>query len=351
MPYQLIRNDITKMRVDAIVNPTDSGYSGRGGTDAQIHRAAGLGLRRACDALPPLEDGAVAVTGAYDLPCRYVIHTVGPVWRGGNHHERETLIACYRNALYAAADRQCASIAFPLIAAGTFSYPKDRVLRVALETIGEFLMTHDMTVYVVVFDKESYSISKKLQADIDSFIDENYIATRSLFDDSAVLSSRALPTVAAEAMQPDRARRQKKSSERRANRICGAPPQSSKSLEEMLASMDRGFSDALLRWIDKKGMTNVECYKKANIDKKLFSKLQNPAYHPSKATVLAFAIALELTLDETKALLETAGLALSRSSRFDVIVEYFIINGKYDLMEINEVLYQYDQNLLGNVIA
>ena len=376
MPYQIVRNDITGMRVDAIVNPTDCVFSGSGGTDLQIHRAAGAGLRRACDALPCLEDGAVAVTDGFDLPCRYVIHTVGPVWKGGGHHEHESLFACYQNALAAADRYNCTSIAFPLIASGTFGYPKDRVMRIALDAIGGFLMTHDMTVYVVVFDKDSYSIGKKLQADIDSFIDENYVeqTTLSLSDrinawDGArsFFPSVVFPALAPEpeAAEPNEEADQAPAQKESRARFCvaskpaakqygaaaGAEKLPAESLDAMLASLDEGFCGTLFRLIDRKGMTDVECYKKANIDKKLFSKIRNPAYHPSKATILAFAVALELTLDETKALLETAGLALSRSSRFDVIVEYFITNGIYDMTEINETLYRYDQPCLGNVIA
>ena len=185
MPYQIVRNDIVKMRVDAIVNPTDSWYSGSGGTDERIHRFAGKEMDRVLASYPPIDEGMVVVTEGFGLPCRYVIHTIGPIWEGGDHHERETLVSCYRNSLSAAEERGCVSIAFPLISSGTFGYPKDQVLRVALETVTEFLMEHDMTVFIVVYDKESYSISKKLQSDIDSFIDENYINEYSEFDEES----------------------------------------------------------------------------------------------------------------------------------------------------------------------
>lgn len=388
MPYQIIRNDIVKMRVDAIVNPTDRLYSGAGGTDARIHRAAGPALRRACDALLPIEAGEAAVTPGFALPCRYVIHTIGPVWHGGDRRERETLIACYRNALIAADAYGCETVAFPLIASGTFGYPKDRVLRVALETIGAFLMTHDMTVYVVVYDKDSYAISRKLQAEIESFIDENYIeeqdsapflwdlpdvqklqrteAEDAFFDalpDFFSAPSEAAPFAPSEAasfappapsepvLHAPSVRPKRAGQAKNAAGACALPDADAPSLESMISSLDEGFAGALFRLIDRKGMTDVECYKKANIDKKLFSKIRNPAYHPSKKTILALAIALELTLDETNALLETAGLALSRSSRFDVIVKYFIVHGNYNLFEINETLYKYDEELLGNVSA
>lgn len=370
MPYSIIRNDITKMRVDAIVNPTDWMYSGSGGTDEKVHDAAGPALDLACNDLPLLEEGMVAVTPGFNLPCRYIIHTNGPVWEGGRYHERETLISCYRNALSAAEERHCETIAIPLIASGTFGYPKDQVLRVALEAITEFLLTHEMTVFIVVYDKESYAISKKLQANIDSYIDENYIGEdkpSSLLDrlnvwdgetdflSSVVFNAAPFPaTPAPKTEEPDKtpsAARPVMPAPTAKIRKTSSAPTAKVSLESMLSKMDESFSGALFRLIDAKGMTDVEVYKKANLSKQQFSKIRNPSYHPSKATALALAIALELDLDETKAFLEKAGLALSNSSLFDVIVRYHIVNGDYNLMEINAVLFKYDQNLLGNVIA
>lgn len=388
MPYQIVRNDIVKMCVDAIVNPTDSWYSGSGGTDERIHRFAGKEMDRVLASYPPIDEGMVAVTEGFGLPCRFVIHTIGPIWEGGDHHERETLVSCYRNALSAAKERGCGSIAFPLISSGTFGYPKDQVLRVALETVTEFLMEHDMTVFIVVYDKESYSISKKLQADIDSFIDENYINEYSELDEES-RRRRQRGAVSADAvLESFRNSARKAFSEARraeadtepefppAPKQAGpgseepafietqtAPAVSSvpagrrteakkaDTLDERLRKMDEPFSICLLRLIDEKGMTDVQCYKKANVDKKLFSKMRNPAYRPSKPTVLAFAFALELTLDEAKALLEKAGFALSPNFMFDVVIQYFFEHGNYDLMEINETLYQYDLPCLGNVIA
>ncbi len=390
MPYQIVRNDIVKMRVDAIVNPTDSWYSGSGGTDERIHRFAGKEMDRVLASYPPIDEGMVAVTEGFGLPCRFVIHTIGPIWEGGDHHERETLVSCYRNALSAAEERRCGSIAFPLISSGTFGYPKDQVLRVALETITEFLMEHDMTVFIVVYDKESYSISKKLQTDIDSFIDENYINEYSEFDEESRRRRRRGAVSADAILESFRNSARKAFSEARSTEadtepeFSPAPKQAgsgseesvfiethelpspsvfyqpagrkteakkAETLDERLRKMDEPFSVCLLRLIDEKGMTDVQCYKKANVDKKLFSKMRNPTYRPSKPTVLAFAFALELTLDEAKALLEKAGFALSPNFMFDVVIQYFFEHGNYDLMEINETLYQYDLPCLGNVIA
>lgn len=364
MPYQIVRNDITKMRVDAIVNPTDVFYSGSGGTDESVHLAAGPEMDRACEALPVIDDGMTAVTEGFRLPAKYVIHTIGPVWEGGDHNERETLVSCYRNSLSAAEELGCASVAFPLIASGTFGYPKDQVLRVALETVTEFLMEHDMTVFIVVYDKESYSISKKLQADIDSFIDDNYTGEdrrnrrrprRPAYSAEEVLNSfeedflTAFPRTEAIEAAPAPAEAAKEAAVRPSAKQ--AARKTGVSLEDRLKKLDEPFSVCLLRLIDEKGMTDVQCYKKANIDKKLFSKIRNPLYRPSKPTVLALAFALELTPQEARAFLEKAGYALSSSSKFDMVILFFFENGIYDLMEINETLYQYDLQCLGNVIA
>ena len=340
MPYEIIRQDITRMQVDAIVDPTDYMFSGSGGTDARIHFAAGPELRKVCDGLPLLKEGEVAVTEGFRLPCKYIIHTFGPIWQGGSFDERNQLVACYRNALQAANERSCESIAFPLISSGTFGFPKDKVLRIALDTITSFLMSHDMMVYLLVYDKTSYEISKKLQKDIDAFIDEHYIDRQQLkFDpytytyvpkEKAADQSPAVPAPHAET----------------------APAKPSKTLEEALSQKHESFSDALLRLITSSGMSDAECYRKANITKQHFSKIRSNAhYQPTKQTVLAFAVVLRLSLEETKKLLEKAGLALSSSNQADIIVEYFITTKKYDLNEINEVLYQYDQKCLGNVIA
>lgn len=340
MPYQIVRNDITQMQVDAIVNPTDPIFTGLGGTDGRVHTVAGPELRKACDALPLLEEGSVAVTNGFMLPCKYVIHTVGPIWHGGDQDERRKLKNCYRNALHAALERNCETIAFPLISSGTFGYPKDKVLRIALEAISSFLMHHDMLVFIVVYDKKAYELSKKLQKDVDAFIDEHYIAYHSKHYNPYTYTYEPSNTAPAEDAPASR------------QGPVSVQPDKAQNLDAMLSHMDETFSTMLLRLIDESGMTDVECYKKANIDKKLFSKIRsNRDYQPTKPTVIAFAVALRLSLEETKQLLGKAGLALNHSNKFDVIVEYFISARKYNAFEINEVLYQYDQKLLGSVTA
>ena len=335
MPLEIVRNDITKMKVDAIVNAANETLLGGGGVDGCIHRAAGPELLAECRTLGGCKTGDAKITKAYRLPCQYVIHTVGPVWNGGSHGERELLVSCYRTSLALAKEHGCETVAFPLISSGIFGYPKDQALRVAVDTISEFLAENDMTVYLVIFSRTAYQISSKLFADITEYVDDHYVDAHT---DS----------------QRERLRRMSVF-ESHAEAICEsampAPmmtPKAVGGLDDMLAHLDAGFSETLLKLIDRSGKKDAEVYKKANVDRKLFSKIRNnPDYKPSKATAIAFAIALELNLDETRDLVARAGYALSASSKFDVIIEYFIRQKKYDIFEINEALFAFDQSLLG----
>ncbi|MBE6595435.1 MAG: RNase III inhibitor [Ruminococcaceae bacterium] len=328
MPLKLIREDITRLRCDAVVNPTNEMLEPGGGVDAALHHAAGPQLLAACRKSAPLRVGAVAVTPGFALPAKYVIHTVGPLWRGGTHGEREQLASCYSEALSAAAALHCESIAFPLIASGTLGYPKGQVLRVATEVIEAFLRNAEMTVYIVVYDKTAYEISQALFSEVTAFVDDHYV--------EALCYSRSCRMMQAEEIPVGIPATEELS--------IGAP-----TLEEALAHLDRGFAETLFFYIDQKGLTDVECYKRANVDKKTFSKIKcNKQYRPSKVTAVSFAIALRLSPAETEHLLNTAGMALSRSSKFDVIIEYFITTGNYkDIFEVNEALYQFDQQTLG----
>ena len=324
MPLIIVRNDITKMSVDAIVNAAKESLLGGGGVDGCIHRAAGPELLQECRTLGGCRTGEAKLTGAYRLPCKYVIHTVGPVWNGGKYGEREQLASCYRSSLALAKKHGCETVAFPLISSGVFGYPKDQSLRVAVDTISEFLAENDMTVYLVIFSRAAYAIGNKLFADIAAYIDDHYV--------DAHTDSRR-----------ERMRRMGVVESRMLTAYEEAPMAASG-----LAHLDAGFSETLLKLIDRSGKKDAEVYKKANVDRKLFSKIRNnPDYKPSKATAIAFAIALELNLDETRDLVARAGYALSASSKFDVIIEYFIRQKKYDIFEINEALFAFDQGLLG----
>ena len=349
MPFEMVRNDITKMKVDAIVNAANPSLLGGGGVDGAIHRAAGPGLLAECRTLGGCETGEAKLTKGYRLPARYVIHTVGPVWHGGGNGEPELLASCYRNALALALEHGCETVAFPLISAGTYGYPRDRAMSVAVDTIGKFLFEHDMMVYLVVFGHTEFLTGKKLFRDVQEYIDDVYAATHvkkniessrarlwQEDEDAAMLFDSQLGAFYGDS-QPDMAMPKAAPSPLRPDWI------------SMLKRTDEGFSDALLRLIDEKGMTDAQCYKKANVDRKLFSKIRsNPDYKPSKPTVFAFAVALELSLPETRSLLNKAGFALSHSSKFDIILEYFIKRRYYDIFEINEVLFEFDMPLLGS---
>ena len=329
MPLEIVRNDITKMAVDAIVNAAKESLLGGGGVDGCIHRAAGPELLAECRTLGGCKTGDAKITKAYRLPCQYVIHTVGPVWNGGSHGEWELLVSCYRTSLALAKEHGCETVAFPLISSGIFGYPKDQALRVAVDTIGEFLLHNDMTVYIVIFSRTAYQISSKLFADIAEYVDDHYVDAHTDF-------------------QRERLRRMSVLESRTLSADAAAAPMSVGGLDSLLAHLDAGFSETLLKLIDRSGKKDSEIYKKANVDRKLFSKIRNnPDYKPSKPTAVAFAIALELSLPETCDLIARAGYALSPSSKFDVIIEYFIMQRDYDIFKINEALFAFDQSLLG----
>ena len=330
MPFEIVRNDITKMKVDAIVNTANKSLLGGGGVDGCIHRAAGPELLAECKLLNGCEIGSAKITKGYQLPCMYVIHAVGPRWIDGNHHEKELLESCYTTSLHLSMEYSCKSIAFPLISSGIYGYPKDQALRIAVEQIRKFLLDHEMMVYLVIFDRKAYEISDKLYSDIATYIDDRYVDEHS--------DSPSLQRVRFREFENTCLRE-------------GSVPLSSaeqKSITDWLEDIDESFSEMLLRKIDESGMSDAECYKKANIDRKLFSKIRSDKlYKPSKPTVLAFALALELSLEEMQDMLAKAGFALSHSSKFDLIIEYFVKQGNYNVYEINEALFAFDQSLIG----
>jgi len=350
MPFEIVRNDITRMKVDAIVNAANRSLLGGGGVDGAIHLAAGPELLEECRTLHGCETGQAKITKGYRLPAKYVIHTVGPVWHGGENGERELLSSCYQNSLALAAKNGCESIAFPMISAGAYGYPKEEAIEVAIEAISGFLLHHDMTVYLVVFGRAEFFTGKKLFRDIQEYIDDNYVSGHV----SANIEH------AREAMWHDDEFSALIQDAGPYKELLGAPGASGESAPSMgvlqnvdwrglIKSTDEGFSQTLLRLIDEKKLTDAQCYRKANVDKRLFSKIRSdPEYHPSKPTVFAFAVALELSLPETKELLKKAGYALTHSSKLDVVMEYCIKEGCYDVLQINEVLYELDLPLLGN---
>ena len=344
MPLQIVRQDITKMHVDAIVNTTNEEMVGYSGVDFAVHEAAGPELDIACAKLAPLGLGMAKITGGYNLDARYIIHTSGPIWQGGLAGESIILKSCYIESLKLAVAHGCHTVAVPLISSGVYGYPKDQVLKFAIQTITEFLFEHELMVYICVFDRTSYEFSKKLFAEISEIIDDDYVEEYEA-DCCAEYLERD-PLYVEDDIEPIReALCQMKSMA--IEHPCGSA--ANKTLKEYMQAMDKPFAYKLFDWIDAKGMTDVECYKKANVDRKTFSKIKcNPkTYRPNKQTAVAFAIALGLNLDETQDLLASAGLTLSRSFAFDKIIRYFIQKEIYDISVINEALFEFDQVLLG----
>ena len=349
MPLQIIRQDITKMRVDAIVNTTNEEMIGYSGVDLAVHEGAGPELDAECARIAPLGLGTAKMTAGYDLPAKYIIHTSGPVWHGGLLGESIILRSCYIESLKLAVENGLESVAFPLISSGAYGYPKEQVLKFAIQVITGFLDEHELDIYLCVFDRTSYQFSQELFDEISEFIDDEYAEEQEEetlryaaffsvpfdFDDdvSDECCASAPPPPMQKMMAPQV--------------LCNSA--AGKSLHEYMETKEKSFGWKLFELIDKSGMTDVECYKKANVDKKTFSKIKcNPdTYKPSKPTAVAFAIALKLDLDETQELLATAGLTLSKSFVFDKIICYFIQKGNYNIFEINEALFEFDQVLLG----
>lgn len=324
MPLTIVRQDITQLEVDAIVNAANTALQAGGGVCGAIFKAAGPGLQEACDKLAPIQTGEAVVTPAFNLKAKWIIHAAGPVYREQDPQGSEKeLRSAYTNALKRAVEHECESVAFPLISSGIYGYPKEEALRVATSAIRDFLERHDLNVILAVFDKSAFVVSRQLLGEVKSYIDEHY--------------------------DPPRSRRFMLPVERSALSMAGpyrveAPDF---SVEALVDQLDEPFSLLLLKLIDARGKTDVEVYKRANLDRKHFSKIRsNPDYRPSKRTGLALAIGLELSMDDTRKLLARAGYALSPAVLFDVIVEYFIRNQRFDVFEINQVLFDYDQPLL-----
>ncbi len=337
MPFSIVRNDITKMHTDAIVNAANSSLLGGGGVDGAIHRAAGPKLLEECRGLGGCAAGQAKATKGYDLPCRYVIHTVGPVWEGGSHSERDILYSCYKNSLLIAEELGCGSIAFPLISAGAYGYPRQEAIEVASSAIGDFLEAHEMDIYLTLFGRDTVVIGKKLFGEIKQYIDDNYVKQHDDIRRRTGMFANLMAYGEAKAAAP-----------RMAAVYEDSYADVDSALDDILVREEETFSQQLLRLIDEKGLTDVQTYKKANIDRKLFSKIRsNKDYTPKKSTVLAFAIALELDVPQTQELLEKAGYALSPSIKSDVIVKYFISHRNFDIFTINQALFSFDQSLIG----
>ena len=360
MPFAIVRDDITHVHADALVNAANEQLRRGGGVCGAIFAAAGeRKLQRACDKIGHCDTGSAVATKAFALPARYVIHAVGPIWHGGTHGERDLLSSCYRKSLELALELRCRSIAFPLISAGIYGYPTREALEVAQQEIRAFLEQHEMEVTLVLYDPKVMQLTDDLRIRVERYIDDVYVGAQArvsqrlgwewqelqaresgyhagMSEDACYDAMEMAPVQAAPAAAS------------KPGRLSLPHPELPHPLRNLLDHLDAGFSETLLAMIDDRGLTDAQVYKRANISRQHFSKMRsNPHYQPTKTTVLALAVALELTLDETTMLLERAGFALSHADCRDVIIEFFIREGNYDIFEINEVLFAYDQQLLG----
>ena len=334
MPFLMIRNDITKVTADAIVNPANRNLLQGGGTSRAIYQAAGeQELTAACEAIGHSEPGRAVCTPAFGLPAKYIFHAVCPAWHGGFFGEAKQLAGAYHSALELAAEYHCESVAFPLLSSGNYGYPKEQAFRIAVDTITQYVMEHDLTVYLVLYDRHSLAVSRKLFASVEEYIDDHYVAQndesyefdrrRRLEEDAALPMMGAVPAPA-------------------------AAPMAARSLEHLMDNLDERFTTRLLRLIDERGLKDSTVYKQANISRQHFSKIQcNRDYNPKKKTVLAFAVGLHLSEDETIDLLQSAGYAFSDGSKRDWIVRYCLEHKIYNINQVNTLLFEYDQEQLG----
>lgn len=369
MPFEIVRNDIVKMEVDAIVNTANPKPVVGTGVDTAIHKAAGPELLKAREAIGELKVCEAVATPAFDLPAKYVIHVVGPAWVDENPVEEEMLARSYRAALDVAAKQKCKSIAFPLLSTGNYGFPKKLSMRIALDVFSKFLMEHEMQIYLTVFGEEAFKLSNTLFRSVQSYIDENYVTSK--FEEEYGVDEAAYHVGSANLSPRMKARRkeqQEYAAEYLAEAIeedaadlgapeiladataeAPAPLAGKESLSDMMDKMDASFSDTLMALIDASGEKPSTIYTSAGVSKQVFSKINsNSDYQPSKATAIAFCLALKLDLEETQELLARAGFTLSKSSLSDVIIMYCIENEIYNVVFVNNILYEYDLTQIGS---
>ena len=340
MPFLMIRNDITKVAADAIVNPANRNLLQGSGTSRAIYQAAGeQELTAACEAIGYCDLGKAVCTPAFRLPAKYIFHAVCPAWQGGLFGEAEQLAGAYHSALELAAEYQCESVAFPLLSSGNYGYPKEQAFRIAVDTITQYVMDHDLTVYLVLYDRHSLAVSRKLFTSVEEYIDDHYVAQND------------------ESYEFDRWRRESAERRRRLEEEAApmleaaappAAPMAARSLEHLMDNLGESFTTRLLRLLDERGLKDSTVYKQSNISRQHFSKIQcNRDYNPNKKTVLAFAVGLHLSEDETIDLLQSAGYAFSDGSKRDWIVRYCLEHKIYNINQVNTLLFEYDQEQLG----
>ncbi|MBO4963259.1 MAG: macro domain-containing protein [Clostridia bacterium] len=378
MPLQILQDNIIGVKCDALVNPTNKKLKAGGGLDELVHYLAGEELDKVCAIIGEIELGQAVITPAFNLDCNFIIHTVGPTWQGGLYKEEETLISCYKECLKLAEGCKCNSVAFPLISSGRYGYPKDKVLKVAVDTIKEFLQSSELMVYLVVHNKDAYEINEQLDKGLTDFIIDTFKKPKLISRPSTEERKGVFECPAPKEMERLIKSKTKKEVPLQAvdcyfeeeglsfqesynaigtsvNKEIEFPPSyyktqplpTFKEEDNLKRFMYKGFALTLFELIDKKGLKDVECYKRANVSRQTWYKIVNDRnYTPNKNTIISFAIALQLDIMDTQKLLATAGFILSKSSLFDVIIMYCIVNKIYDVFDIDSILFKYEQPTL-----
>ena len=377
MPFKIVRNDITKMKVDAVVNSANHAVAVGRGVDQMIYSAAGWDkLFRERVKIGPMRRGSAAITPGFDLDAKYIIHTVGPKWDPDDPDPaRRQLRSCYDNVMSLAIEKGIKSIAFPLISTGNYRFPKEEGLDIAFTTISKYLYTTEMDVYLVVNDEEAFSLSKKLLDDIEDFIGSRYLeepvmygsmapeSMPAMYGSMAPESAPEMPSKAPERNVIQRIFSREKTSDALRKRDTAEIPKLSQeetpefsfaeeeipaagslsrydSLEELLKHRGETFQERLFRFMDMSGKSDVEIYKGANLTKQTFSKIKKPGHTPKKRTILALAISMGLSVDDTRDLLASAGQAFSPSDKVDLAVQYCMDHGIYNIYEVERILFE-----------
>ena len=356
MPFKIVRNDIVSMKVDAVVNTASTFVCVGAGCDSAIYNAAGFDLllneRQKIGEVP---EGNSFITPGFNLPAKYIIHTVSPLYIDGESGEEEKLRNCYRSSLKLAKENNLTSIAFPLISTGSFGYPRQEGMRIAIDEINVFLLQNEMLVYIVVYDSVSASIASRITGSLDSYIDDRYVDLNAVSATRSIRMPEPMPMMNAEPSMPSNAkpksrlrdlfgsrsvqRNLQKSDSARDEEYAACYALNEDSLDDRISHMSDTFSQYLLYLIERKGMKNSDVYKQAVVDKKVFSKIKNNIdYHPNKMTAMCLCVGAKLNLDDTKDLLARAGYALSPCDKTDVIFSYFIEHEIFDIIEIDIAL-------------
>ena len=359
MPFKIVRNDITKMKVDAIVNTANWRPVYGTGVDTAVYEAAGIEeLLTERRKIGFMKEGEVAITPGFQLPAKYIIHAVSPVYLDGKSGEEELLRACYKKSLNLACENRCESIAFPLISTGNLGYPKEEGMRIAVDEINAFLLKNEMMIYLVVFDTESTRLGLNLYPELEAYIDHNYVCDRREFEygdryfGSAAVEDPGYKEHEKLIQRVERAVKPPKSEPEECTMTLASLAEeeadvwyedfleeNETALKERMLHMTDTFQQYLMYLIAQKGLSNSEVYKRAIITKQLFSKIKlNKEYHPDKATAMRLCIGAKLNLDETKDLLARAGYALSPCEKRDIIFSFFIEHGVFDMIEIDIAL-------------